>query len=222
MTAESEGALSPRLRALGLVLFVTFARQLAAFADRWLGEPVASDGAFDAALLTLVQLVRIASIACLVAYVLARQGRKPGELWQRIQPSDLAWGLALSALALLPFAARDLLVYGAPGKWLTSELTARQLRTGTWIGTLGYAMLPELVLRPYVMAETLALGGGLMSVGAGTALGLAFYSTDRLNLVFSVTSELMFALTYARTRRAMPLFLGRWGFRLWVLLHARS
>src|SRR5262249_52916381 len=144
---------------------------------------------YEPSLRILLHVLRVSTIACLVAYVLVRQGRRLTELGLAVSARDLAPGLVLAALGLLPFVVRGLLLYGVPGRWLTSGLTTRSLTLKAAVGALILAALGELILRPYVMTEALVSGRRLWSIGSGVALGLAVYPTDRLNLVFSVLSE---------------------------------
>ena len=210
-------ARSHRLRGLVLILLVTSAVPLILALEQWLGAPEARDAGFEAASSSLASIVNTVPLVALVAYILFRQGRALRQLGLTARGSDLALGLAVAVLMVLPYAADDLVRKGTVGTWVTSGVRFDGLSWLLVLSLLAFAIRCGLVLCAYVITEVQALtGSAMLAVAASAALQqLARYS---LRLPATVAA-LFVCLFYWKTRRATPVMLGIVVSALWVLLH---
>lgn len=212
---DPEGeARAHRLQGLGVVLLVALARP----ARRALqyAQPF-TFAHYDPTLGHLSRIVGSASLVCLTAYVLKRQGRTLGQLGVTARARDIALGLALAGLGLLPHAMSDLVQHGALGSWLVSTPSAKDVSLIGLIGLFCVAAEAGLILGAYLMTEVRGLTGSASLAVAGSIGTQVLYATDyRLPTVLSL---LVYCLVYSKTRRATPLLLGHAVSGLWIWIH---
>jgi hypothetical protein len=212
-----EQARSVRLQGLGLVLLTTLAGPLVALLESWLGNPPrrspdSHDAIYGALSWITVDLV----IFCLMAYVLFRQGRGLRQLGLTARGSDLAWGLALVALGILPWTIEDLVIRGALGSWLVSPTSGEGMSLLEFASLLCDNVKLWLVLGAYPFTELRALSGRA-TLALVTTVGLQeLYMQYQLA---GVVTLLIFSLFYWRTGRATSVLLGGVGTSLWFWLH---
>jgi hypothetical protein len=211
-------ARSLRLQGLGLVLLTALAGNVVATLEGWLGSsPRSPTEGHDEAYFALGRITTDLSILCLLAYVLFRQGRRLRQLGLTARWSDLAWGLGLAVVGLLPWAIRDLVGHGALGSWAVSAASWQGVSALWFLSLLCADAKLWLVLGAYAFTELHALSGSvLLAVTAAVGLQELYLQHSPAGVV----SLAVFAVFYWRTRRVTPLLLGGVGAHLWIWVHS--
>lgn len=175
----------------------------------------------------LFGLVHEVTSLLLLGYVLARRGRRFRDLGLSWSPRDIGVTLIVAAVSYLSYSvgatALQAIHYALHGT------LARSYPAGTFFADLSGATVPffllnpffeELIVRAYLMTEIVDLTGSttlavVLSVALQVSYHLYYGWWGALSVGFSF---LIFALYYARWRRALPVILAHELFNLYGLL----
>lgn len=163
----------------------------------------------------------------LLGYVLSRRRIRFKDLGLRWSFRDLITGLGVVVVALMVYRFGYFFVHAIHFAWFPSA-PSRPTASQIWghpsiIAVPFFLMNPffeELIVRAYLMTEVRALTGSwvwsvLVSVTVQTSYHLYYGWEGALSLAFQFA---VFAIYYARTRRATPIVFAHGFFDLWALI----
>jgi len=163
----------------------------------------------------------------LLGYVLSRSGRRFRDLGLRWSIRDAGLGLLVAGIAYLAYSFGYRALYWIHFMVFGSALT--HMPAKTMFGHLGWTAVPyilinpffeELIVRAYLMTEIIDLtGSSSLAIAVSVALQTSYHIYYGWWIALSLALQfLVFAISYALSRRAFPIIVAHGLFDLRALL----
>jgi membrane protease YdiL (CAAX protease family) len=226
LSAEHSVSRSQRLAGLLIVLAVAFVPLVFSSVHRLYEQPPASSSAayvqYGYFSLLLTELTSLA----LLAYVVRQNGQTFSQFGLVFQPSDVFYGMSLWAVTRLSYRLVYPVILAACESlgwhWAPPYLPSLKLGLGllTYVFVVVNPVFEEMIVRAFLMSETIALtGSSVLAVLFSFLLQTSYHLYQGLPYALAAgVTFLIFSIYYARTRRIAPLIIAH--FTQDLLAHA--